>query len=109
MGVSRNLIYWIPTNYGKWVSYFLFIQSDFIPGSRLVWVNVNRVYMDVSYPLTSMMEMKHVDTITTALVDHGFDRRVPFILCQREDFDFSDAAMMWGDYEIVKSLVKNYV
>lgn len=61
-----------------------------------MWISANRVHMDVSYPL-SAQEITYTETIAKALLAHGFPHGVPFLLCEREDFDFSDENMLHGD------------
>lgn len=90
---SRNLITDILTNYEKWTHKFLFVQFDFVPESREEWISEHRVHMDVFYPL-SVQKIIYTDTIAKAFLTHGFLHGVPFLLCEREDFNFSDERML---------------
>lgn len=73
----------------------MLISYEFFPGSREEWVDVDVVHLDASYRLTAD-EIESVDKISKMLINNQFGRGIPFILCQREDFSFSDVAKFNG-------------
>lgn len=97
----------LPTNYhlGSWKEKFLFINVEFLHGSRKRWINLqNRLY--VKPPTLSDLSREMVWLISKTCRGVNCPGGVPYSLCQNPDFFFED--MYKRKYVVVCNLLLIY-